>query len=128
MKKICILILKLQHLFFIYFRSHSTPLACFFLKMAEKFNWFRLGYELVKAKFEWNVLLQNSHVPFLQNIEGDGEYFYSPLFPTPEILNSSYNLEVHQGAEQIVNLRGASQFCWRRRKIRRTSSSENVDP
>ena len=69
--------------------------------MAEKFNWFRLGYELVKAKFEWNVLLQNSHVPFLQNI-GDGEYFYSPLFPTPEILNSSYNLEVHQGAEQIV--------------------------
>ena len=95
--------------------------------MAEKFNWFRLGYELVKAKFEWNVLLQNSHVPFLQNI-GDCGYLDSPLFPTPEILNSSYNLEVQQGAEQIVNLRGALQFCGRKRKIRRTSSSENVDP
>jgi speckle-type POZ protein len=64
--------------------------------MAEKFNWLCSGYELVKAKFEWKVQL-----PFLQNRTGEDEYLNSPLFPTPEILNSSYILQVQDNAEQI---------------------------
>jgi speckle-type POZ protein len=40
-------------------------------------------------------------LPFLQNRDGVDEYLDSPLFPTPEILNSSYNLQVQDNAEQI---------------------------
>jgi speckle-type POZ protein len=65
--------------------------------MADKFNWFRSGYELVEAEFEWNVQL-----PFLQNKDGVDEYLHSPLFPTPEILNSIFNLRVQDHAEQII--------------------------
>ena len=52
---------------FIFTAIRRLILACWFvLKMAENFNWIRSGYELVKAKFEWNVqvpfLLQNTDV------------------------------------------------------------------
>jgi speckle-type POZ protein len=69
--------------------------------MAKKFNWLCSGYELVKAKFEWNVQL-----PFLQNRDGEDEFLDSPLFPTPEILNSSYDLQVQDKAEQIIIIVG----------------------
>jgi speckle-type POZ protein len=67
--------------------------------MGEKFNWFRLGYELVKAKYEWNV-----QVPFLQNRDGEDEYLVSPFFPTPDTPNSTFNLQVQDSAEQIIIL------------------------
>jgi speckle-type POZ protein len=81
--------------------------ACFFLKMAEKFNWFRPGYELVEAKFEWNV-----QVPFLENTkekevsdsdedEDESDYLTSPSFPTPEIPNSKWKLVVYDRGSKI---------------------------
>ena len=83
--------------FFIFTAIRRLILACWFVfKMAENFKWIRSGYELVEAKFEWNVQL-----PFLQNRNGVDEYLDSPLFSTPEILNSSYNLQVQDNAEQI---------------------------
>ena len=65
--------------------------------MAEKFNWFRLGYELVKAKYDWNV-----QVPLLQNRDGEDEYLISPFFPTPDTPNSQLIMGVKKSAEQII--------------------------
>jgi speckle-type POZ protein len=78
--------------------------ACFFLEMAEKFNWFRSGYELVTAKFEWKVqvpFLQNPYNPLLQKLYPKDQPLISPLFPTPEIPNSKYYLQVQDMAEKI---------------------------
>jgi speckle-type POZ protein len=68
--------------------------------MAEKFKWFRSDYKLVKAKFEWNV-----QVPFLQiSNRSTGETLKSPLFPTPEIPNRKWALEVLDKKTEIAIL------------------------
>ena len=65
--------------------------------MAEKFNWFRLGFKLVKGKYDWNV-----QVPLLQNRDGEDEYLISPFFPTPDTPNSQLIMGVKKSAEQII--------------------------
>jgi speckle-type POZ protein len=65
--------------------------------MAEKFNWFREGYELVDAKFEWNV-----QVPFLQYSDSDCEYISSPFFPTRDTPNSQLIMGVEDDFNQIT--------------------------
>ena len=91
--------------------------------MAEKFNWFRLGYELVKAKYDWNV-----QVPLLQNRDGEDEYLISPFFPTPDTPNSQLIMGVKKKCRTNNTLCVALRFHGKRKRFRRTSSSENVDP
>jgi speckle-type POZ protein len=64
--------------------------------MAGVFNWFRPGYELVEAKFEWKV-----QVPFLQNTDGNGEKLISPLFSPEETPNSNWELQVFNKGTHI---------------------------
>ena len=68
---------------------HNFFLILFLWKMGELFNWIRPGYELVTAKFQWNV-----QVPFLQTTDGRGQKLKSPVFSPQETPNSKWQLQV----------------------------------
>jgi speckle-type POZ protein len=65
--------------------------------MAQVFNWFRPGYELVNVKFQWNV-----QVPFLHTADGQSEVLRSSLFSSQKTPNSQWELEVNVAKTQIT--------------------------
>jgi speckle-type POZ protein len=85
--------------FAFYFCSNSTHNFSLLVgfKMAEIFNWFRPGYELVTVKLLWNV-----QVPFLQTKDGKGQMLFSSLFSPQETPNSKWQLDVIDRKSQIL--------------------------
>ena len=83
--------------------------------MADVFNWFRPGYELVNVKLKWNV-----QVPYPQTTDGnDEECFFtasllSPLFSPQETPRSQWRLEVINKGTQIeiyaIHLNSAAEI------------------
>jgi speckle-type POZ protein len=65
--------------------------------MADVFNWIRPGYELVTAKFHWNV-----QVPFIQTTDGNGETLRSSFFSSKETPNSKWKLLVADNVTEIL--------------------------
>jgi speckle-type POZ protein len=65
--------------------------------MGDIFNWIRPGYELVAAKFHWNV-----QVPFIQTTDGNGETLRSSFFSSRETPNSKWQLLVVDGDTEII--------------------------
>ena len=83
---------------FIFANIRRIILACWLvLKMAQVFNWFRPGYELINVKFQWNV-----QVPFLPTADGQSEVLRSSLFSSQKTPNSQWELEVNVAKTQIT--------------------------
>jgi hypothetical protein len=99
-------------------------LACWLdFKMAEIFNWFRPGYDLVTVRLQWKV-----KVPFLQTADRNDKVFLSPLFFPQETPNSKWVLRVNYSKTQIAICTYHCDSAGKNSKFRRTGSSENVDP